>query len=109
MNWIKRTLITYLTKNLLVALTSDDLLTVTNKGVFLGRKKLSPEEVMQIKDEARQFKDSYIWRLMSHEIRYQANLRMFEKGIIPENTTFGRAMLYSIEILETFLAQSKKL
>lgn len=109
MTWIKHRLIAYLTRNLLVALTSDDLLTITNKGVSLGKKRLSPEEVAQIKEEARQFSNSYVWKLMSNEIRYEANLRMFEKGIIPENTTFGRAMLYDLGILETFLRQSKKL
>lgn len=94
---------------MLVALTNDDLLTILNGNVYFGGRKLTAEEILQVKEDARQFKDSYIWKLISNEVRYQANLRMFEKGIIPENTTFGRAMLYNIEVIETFLNQSKKL
>lgn len=64
---------------------------------------------MQLKEEARDFQASYIWRLMTNDVKYLANLRMFEQGIVPENTTFGRAMLYNIELIEQFLRRVKEL
>ena len=109
MKWIRNKLIQYLTRNLLVAVTLDDILTITNRGVYIGKRKLTQEELMQIKDEAKQFQDSYTWKIMTRDVRYIANLRMFEQGIIPENTTFGRGMLYNLEIIEKFMQRVQNL
>ena len=109
MKWIRNKLIQYLTRNLLVAITVDDILTITTRGVYIGKRKLTQEELMQIKDEAKQFQDSYTWKLITKDVRYIANLRMFEQGIVPENTTFGRAMLYNVEIIEKFMQRVKEL
>lgn len=104
----KKKLIQYLVKNLLAGVTIEDILTTTNTGWYLKGRKLTPEEVTQLKEEAHSFKDSVLWSVMLNEIRYLANLRMFEQAIVPENTVFGRAMLYNIEILEKFINRVSK-
>lgn len=104
-NWLVR----YLTKNLLVAVTKEDVLTMTNRGWAYKGRRLSPEEVTQLKEEARTFGDSLLWRLMTQDIRYIANTSMFEKGVDRESTIFGRAMLYNLQILEDFITRSKQL
>jgi len=107
MKWLRHKLIQHLVRNLLAAISPDDILTLTNRGWFYGGRKLTPEEVVQFKEEAKAFGDSILWRIMTSEIRYQANLRMFEKGI-GENTVFGRAMLYNLELLEQFIRNIKE-
>lgn len=104
----KKKLIQYLVKNHLASITLEDLLTTTTTGWYLKGRKLTPEEITQLKEEAHAFKDSVLWQVMANEVRYLANLRMFEQGIIPENTLFGRAMLYNIEILEKFIGRLTK-
>lgn len=106
---MRRKLIQYLVRNLLAAITEDDILTVTNKGWFYHKRKLTPEEVTQLQEEARSFKGSVLWNYMSNEVRYLANLQMFEKGISAENTVFGRAMLYNLQLLQQFLDRCSKL
>lgn len=106
---MRRWLIRQLTKRLLVALTEEDVLMITNKGWFVKNHKLTPEEVSQLKDEVRGFKDSVLWKLMSNEIRLLANTQMFEKGISEKETMFGRAMLYNLQLLETFITRCTRL
>lgn len=104
---LKTKFIHYLIKNLLVAVTEEEILTVTNKGWFRGNRPLTAEEKQAIIDDARSFRDSEVWKLMSNEIRWMANLRMFEKGTTAENTIFGRAMLYNLELIEKFIRNCK--
>jgi len=106
---LKERLIQHLVKNLLVAVMEDDILRITSRGWFKGNRKLTEEEVTFLKDGAKEFSDSIIWQYMKNELRWVANLRMFEKGQVPENTIFGRAMLYNLEVMEKFLENCKKL
>lgn len=106
---IKHKIIQYLVKHLLVAITEDDVLTLTNRGYYLGKQKLTPEEVTHLKEEVNSFKESILWKLLKNEVRFMANLRMFEKGISSEQTIFGRAMLYNLEIIEKFIERCKQL
>lgn len=109
MGRLKRLLIQYLVKNLLKALTEEDIITMTNRGWFLKNRKLSGEEVTQIKEEAHSFGQSVLWKLIANEIRYDANLRMFEKSAEEGNSVFGRAMLYNLELIEKFINRCTKL
>lgn len=102
-------LIRHLTRNYLAALTEEDILTMSNRGWFLNKRKLSQEEIAELKDEAQALKDSVLWRLMMRDIKYSANVRMFEKGSIDGNNIFGRAMLYNLELLNSFIENCRKL
>jgi len=106
---IARKITQYLVRNLLVALTEDDILTLTNKGWYLRGRKLSPEDIGQLKDEASMLKKSVLWELMSHDIRFLANDRMFEKSATEGNSVFGRAMLYNLNLMGQFLDRITKL
>jgi hypothetical protein len=109
MEVIKRKLVAYLVKNLLAAVSERDILTITNRGWFTHNRRLTEEEVNQLKDEARALKGSVLWTMMANEVRYLANINMFEKGDTPNATTFGRAMLYNLQLLEQFIDRCKKL
>jgi hypothetical protein len=81
MKYIRKKLIQFLVKNLLAATTEEDILTITNRGWMHQKRKLSPEEVTQLQEDGHSFKDSVLWNYMKAEVRYQANLRMFEQGV----------------------------
>ena len=103
MRKLKAQFIQYLVKNLLVGVNEDDILQITSLGWFLNKRKLTPEEVAFLKEEAKSIQESSLWGLMHKDVRYMANLRMFEKGLVPENTLFGRAMLYDLELLRQYV------
>ena len=109
MGRLKRRLVQYLVKNLLAAVSEEDILTITNRGWFLKNRKLTEEEITQLKEEAYSFRDSVLWGLMSKEVKHLANLQMFEKGVKEENTVFGRAMLYNLQLIQLFIDRCSKL
>jgi hypothetical protein len=109
MNYLRKKIIQYLVKNLLVAVEEGDILTITNKGWFVHKRKLSEEEVIQLKEEAESLHHSVIWNMMANEIRFLANDRMFEKSAEEGNSVFGRAMLYNLQLLEKFINNCRKL
>ena len=106
---IRKYLIRLLTKHLLVAVTDEDILTITNKGWFQGKRKLSEEEIMFLKEEAKALQESILWKMMVSELRWMANLRMFEKSAEEGNSAFGRALLYAIETERQYLDRVSKL
>src|SRR3990167_8134573 len=104
--WKKRAMhrVTYLlTKHLLKAVHEEELLVFTNKGWYINHKRLTEEQVATLREEAREFQDSFLWRLMSHEIKFMAYLRGSNKARMPEDLIFSSAMYYDLELLEKFL------
>lgn len=106
---MRNKLIQYLVKNLLAAISEEDIITVTNRGWLKGKRKMDEAEVTQLKQEAEELKKSVLWNYMSNEVRWLANLQMFEKGISKDNTVFGRAMLYNLELCNKFLDRISRL
>jgi|GEM_PF-4241909 len=109
MNYLKLKLIQYLVKNLLVAINADEIITFTNQGTYLKGRRLTNEEVFQLKDDANSFEKSFLWQVMTNEVRFLSNDRMFEKSAVEGNSVFGRAMLYNLNILEQFIKRCKNL
>ena len=109
MKYLKNRIIQYLVKNLLVSITEEDIIVMTTRGWIKGKRKLSDEEVQFLKEEAKSIKESILWKYMNDEVKWNAQLRMFEKGVTEENTRFGRAMLHNLELLNKFLDNVIKL
>ena len=107
-NRIRNVLVNYLTRNLLQALTEEDILMLANKEIKLNGRKLSLEEVAQLKEECQEFGKSFLWKMMSREIRFQAGLRMFEHCKTPDDIIFGKAMLYDLDLLRKFMENLSK-
>lgn len=105
--WLRKKVVQYLVKNLLVAVQTDDLLIPTNKGLYIGNRKLEPDEVSQLKEDAKMIQESFLWTRVRAEVKFVANLRMFEKSAEGDSSIFGRAMLYNFEIIEQFLDKLK--
>lgn len=102
-NLIKNKLVNYLVKNLLQAVTDEEILIVSGRDYLLNNRKLGPEEVIQLKDECREFGKSLLWDLMSKEIRYQAGMRMIEKAEKNGDIVYGKAMLYNLDLIRKFI------
>lgn len=105
---LKRKLLQYLTRNLLKALTEEDVLTITNKGWFLNRRKLAPEEVAHIKAEATDFEKSLLWTLMRKDIEWAAFV-LGRKAKTDEENLACHYMFYNLDIMERYLRNVNKL
>jgi hypothetical protein len=102
-NRIKRTLVNYLVRNLLQAITEEEILIMAGKEIKLNGRKLSLEEVAQLKEECQEFGKSFLWKMMSHEIRFQAGMRMMEKAEQNGDIVYRKAMLYNLDLLRKFI------
>ena len=100
---LKNYLLTRLTKRLLRIVTEEDILRISGKDFLVGERKLTPEEIAALKEEARTLKDSFLWRMMTREIEYLAFLKMSYRAARPEDIIHGNAMFYSLDMLRKYL------
>lgn len=99
----------WLTKNLLRAVHEDELLVFTNRGWYIGKRLLKPEEVSILREDAKNFSESFLWRMMKREVKFMAYMRATNKARSSEDLIYSGAMYYNLELLEKFLKQSKEL
>jgi len=108
MKYWKYKLVQHLTKNLLKAVTKDDILLITNNGWVSRGRVLSPDEKQLIQDEAKTLLDSVLWQYLSKEIEYVAFVRG-RKAKNDEDNLACHYMFYNLDLIETFLERCKKL
>ena len=106
---IVRKVVNYLTRHLIRALTEDDILIITNNRYFLGKRKLTDEEIGTLKQEAKDFSKSFLWELMRRDIQFLAYMRGSRKAKDANDIIFSNAMYYDLEIIETFINRIKQL
>lgn len=87
----------------------DEVLVHTNKGWYIGSRKLKPEEVTSLREDAKQFRDSFLWNVMRKDIHFMAYLRATNKAQSSKDIEFANAMYQNLEILENFLKRCTEL
>lgn len=106
---LKLFVINYLTRHLLKTILVEDLFRKEGNGWYIGRHRLTPEELNDLKAEADSLLESEIWKLMTREITWRSNLQMFEKARNENDIVFGKAQLYNWELAQKFLEQVRSL
>lgn len=109
MKILRHIVINYLTKHLLKAVTIEEVLQISGKEWILGRHNFSKEEMMELKEEARSFESSLLWKLMIRELKYSATLQRYDKAKTADDMIFGKSMLYAISLMEIFIKNIKQL
>jgi len=103
MEIIKKKILRYLTSNLLNAVTIDDLLRVDKGKLFVGKRELSQEEVINLKSEAKTFKKSLLWQLINYNLYWIANFKMIKGSNRERDMDNGRMMVLCIDTIEEFI------
>lgn len=106
---LRRHLINYLVKHLLVAITEDDIILITGKDYLFKKRKLSNGEVIQLKEEARSFNKSLLWYCIKNEVGWLASRQMFDEMKVADDMVFGKAMLYDIDIIKKYITRMSQL
>ena len=86
-----------------------DILLSTNRGWYIGNRKLSEDEVRALREEAAQFEGSVLWKIMRRDIHYLAYLQSTAKRSTETDAIYGGAMYKDLEILEQFIKRCKTL
>lgn len=98
--WLRKKTINFLVKNLYRGITEEDILQVSDNGVIIYKgQKLDRESKEAIASQAKMIDDSFIWKILSDEMIYRSEERMFKKSENYDGMLFGKAMLYNIEVL----------
>lgn len=112
-NWFQRRFINFLVRGLFNTISKDDILRVERQPigvkVFIGSKELPKDNVLKLKQDAQVFEESVIWKILSNELKHQANLRMFEKSKTVEDIVAGKMLLYLVDVVEMKIAELKNL
>lgn len=108
-NYLRRKLINWLVSHLFCALTDKDILSQNPDGTFNFKDKtLDAEQQEELVEDAARFANSAIWKLMTDDAKYHACLLMYERSQDFNGMMFGKAMLYSIDIISKRLSQISK-
>lgn len=98
-NWVLK----FLTKNLLKAVTIDEVLERSGKDWLVGKRKLSTTEIIDLREEAQSFRASSLYRLLISELKYGATLQRYDDAKVPDDMLFGKAMLYNFYLMAVFI------
>lgn len=109
MKWLRSKTISYLTKNLLKAVTIEDVLVITSKEWLVGKRKFTNEEILLLKEEAKSLSDSMLLKFMLRELKYGMTLQRYDEARTADDMIFGKAMSYSISQIELFIKKIKDL
>ncbi len=96
-------LVQYLVRKLLKAITVDEVLQIVDDGFVYKKRQLSSGEINELRHEVSTFQKSFLWKLISSDIRWDASMRMIEKSVTPEDLVFGKAMIYNLSLIERFM------
>lgn len=98
-SYLRAKLVNLLVRKLFNTITADDILKLENQNMFLKGKRLTTEQITELKENAERFADSVVWKLLSDDIKYHANYLMYEKSKDYQDMMFGKAILYVVDII----------
>ncbi len=103
MNKLRHIVTNWLTRHLLKAMTVDDILLISGKEASIGGHQLSKEEILNLKEEAQNFRESALYRFLIKEIKYKATLQRYDAAKTADDMIFGKAMLYNFDLVARFI------
>ncbi len=109
MKWLRHWVVNYLTKNLLKAVTVDEVLLISGKDWLVNKRKLSAEEILTIKEEALSLQESTLFKLLKKQLKYEAAQQRYDKAKTIDDMIFGKSMAYCISQIEVFIENIGKL
>jgi hypothetical protein len=98
--WVKRKILNYLLKNLFNTVTEDDILRLRNGKLYRGNIIVSEAFKNDLINSAILIRDLDAWKEVLKDLKFLANERMYNKSVSVDDMIFGKAMLYSIDLIE---------
>ena len=108
-NYFQKFFIRFLVKNLFNMIDENDILQIRGNAIMFKGRRLEPERLQKIKDDAEQFAKSTIWQLLSNEVKFEANQRIYTKSQTVDDILAGKITLYILEIIQRKIETISKL
>ena len=101
--------INFLVKDLFNTIDENDILTEKPGGkVIYQGVEMSGEMISQLRHDAQTFGESVLWEVLNKEIKYLANLRMFEIGKTDEDLLAGKCILWTLKVINGKIKELSK-
>ena len=102
-NWLQKKFINILVHNLYNTITEEDILHVEKGQITFRGSTLDAEYWEKIQNDAKRFENSALWRILTHELKHQANQRMFYRGKSDDDILAGKLLLFLLSVIENKL------
>ena len=86
--WLQKRLINWIVHDLFNTIDEGDILANKNGVISYQGKSLGADERAILRGEAQTLSKSLLWEILSKEVKYLSNLRMFEKGKTDEDLLY---------------------
>jgi len=106
---MKKEHINLITKDLFNEVKEKDVLRTEGRDVFHKNIKLTLEQRRAIISEAQQLKVFPLWIMLQEEIKHLANKKMYYDSKTEYDLLFGKAMLWTVDVLEEKIEHLSKL
>lgn len=99
---LKRKIANKLLSYLFNVVTEDDILVHDKKNriVLQGNDVISFKKIERLQSEIKTIRDLEWWDIMNKEMKYRANKKMFDNAKEVDDIIFGKAVLYTLDIME---------
>ena len=103
-NALRKRIVRYLVKHLFNTIDENDVLQIKGKNHWYIRGiRLEMDKMERLRTQAQYFKGSTLWKIMNDELKFQSNLRMFERSKSSDDMVFGKATLYLLEVFNKII------
>ena len=99
----KHEVLTLAVKKLFNTISAEDVLKEKELQWFFQGKALRKDQVDMLKAEATNFNESFLWKVLSADIKYHANKQMFIKSRTEYDIMMGKSWLYVLDVINTRL------
>lgn len=106
---LQRYFIRFLIKHLFNTIDKDDVLRVVKGKVMFKGRALSLDVIEKLKEDCAKFKNSTLWKILSNELKYLHNIKMYEESMDYQSMLMGKMGLYNLDIIEQKLNQIESL
>lgn len=98
---LRQIALNWLVKDLLRGITEEDILRTNKQGGIIYRgRPLNEEEADNLQREAEVLQNSNLINLLLKDMEYLAQQQMFNKSLSMDDIMFGKAILYTTDILK---------
>lgn len=101
---LQKNLMQFLVKDVFNTITKDDVLKVVSPNVWMYRgMKLTPDQVVNLRDQAKNLKSSKIWEVLKNELLYHAHLKGYVQSKTEADQIAGKMMVYITDVIDSRL------
>ena len=101
---LQKHLVKFLLDDVFNTISSDDILKITGPNNWMHKgKKLTSMQIESLRNEAKAFANSHIWRVLRGELLYQAHKKGYVQSTTSADQIAGKMMEYITNVIDTKL------